>query len=85
MSASYLKLSVGEVANILQYAGSTPRDVILRSDNSFRAMFSKWEETTPQQREDRLKRADSRLIILGSGRTAENNDPYMDLAFVNPN
>ncbi len=77
----YIVTPMSEALRALQYANVTPRDVIQKSDNSFRAVFSKWENIMPHDRIERVRNADPRLIIITTGNTQENNDPYIDFAF----
>lgn len=78
---SYAAMPMSEALNLLQYVGTAPRDVMQKSDNSFRAIFSKWENMMPHERVERIKSADSRLVIIETGNTKESNDPYIDFAF----
>ncbi len=77
---AYVSMSIGDVLNVLEYGGLTPRDVLPNDDGSFTGIFSKWESIMPHERLDRLKVVDKRIAILGSGKTKEG-DPYIDFAF----
>lgn len=78
---TYLPIPYNEVLQMLEYAGTNPRDVTVSKFNVFVAVFSKWENLMPHERIDTLKRADMRLIILNSGKTRDTNDPYIEFAF----
>lgn len=78
---SWIAVDVGEVLNMLQYAGTTPRDVQVRPDNSVLAIFSRWENLTPPQRQEKVQKADFRLVILESGFTKDTRDPYLIFGF----
>ena len=76
----YISVSVGEAVSILEFAGTSVRDVVQNKDNSFRAIFSRWENMMPHERIERIQKADARIIILGNGKL-EGNDQYVDFAF----
>lgn len=78
---SYAAADVNEVLIMLQYAGTTPRDLQPRTDNSFYAVFSRWENLTAPERQARIQKADLNLIILESGFTKDTRDPYIVFAF----
>ncbi len=81
-AAQYKALEIGEVLRILQYAGTAPRDVQIRSDWSYHAIFSRWENLTPSERLDRIKKADFRIVVLESGISKDSRDPFIDFAFI---
>ncbi|MGQ9907819.1 MAG: hypothetical protein ACUVS2_03185 [Candidatus Flexifilum sp.] len=78
---AYLKLSLREALDVLTFAGTTPRDVQPRPDNSFMAVFSKWENVQPHERIEKIKKADLRLVILQSGTIKDTHDPFVVFAF----
>lgn len=78
---TYASIAVGEVLTLLSYEGIDPRDIEQRKDNTFRAVFSKWQNTMDHERIEKMKRADNRVIILSSGRTKDTNDPFIEFAF----
>lgn len=78
---AYLKLSLREAIDVLTFAGTTPRDVQPRPDNSFMAVFSKWENIQPHERIEKIKKADLRLVILQSGTIKDTHDPFIVFAF----
>ncbi|MBK8026377.1 MAG: hypothetical protein IPK19_34555 [Chloroflexi bacterium] len=80
-SAAYAEMPLDEVLVMFQYAGSIPRDVQVMGDNVFRAIFSRWENLTPSERQAKVAKADHRLVILESGFTKDTRDPYLDFAF----
>lgn len=80
-SATYLKLPLREVLDVLAFAGTTPRDVQPRPDNSFMAVFSKWENIQPHERIEKIKKADLRLVVLQSGTIKDTHDPFVIFAF----
>ncbi|MFN8450352.1 MAG: hypothetical protein U0521_17635 [Anaerolineae bacterium] len=77
---SYAKVSVGEAVSILVFAGCQPRDVTPNKDNSLHATFSSWGSLMLHEQVDRVRNADPRIIILGSGKL-ESHDYYIDFAF----
>ena len=78
---TYAPVNVREVLTMLSIAGIDPRDVETRGDNSFRAVFSRWQNLMEHERIERIKQSDSRIIVLGSGRTKDTQDPYIEFAF----
>ncbi len=81
LAPTYAPVAVREVLTMLSIAGIDPRDVETRSDNSFRAVFSRWQNLMEHERIERIKKSDSRIIVLGSGRTNDSQDPYVEFAF----
>lgn len=78
---SYLNVAVGEVINVLEFAGASPRDVKMRPGNVVYAEFSKWQPLADHERVAKIAAADPRIVILNFGRTKESNDPYVEFAF----
>jgi hypothetical protein len=78
---TYLPLSIGEVINILEYAGVSPRDVTPTKNNTYIAVFSRWENIMPHERIEKIKTGDLRIVIIGSGKTKDTTDPYVEVAF----
>lgn len=76
----YAPVSVGEAVSILVFAGCQPRDVTPNKDNSLHATFSSWGSMMLHEQVDRVRNADPRIIILGSGKM-ESHDYYIDFAF----
>ncbi len=76
----YASISVGEVLSILSYAGCSARDVTQNKDNSFHAVFSRWENMMPHERLERIQKTDNRIIILANGKL-ESHDHFIDFAF----
>lgn len=76
----YGSVSVGEALSVLEFAGTAVRDISQNKDNSFRAVFSRWENMMPHERLERIQKADNRIIIVGSGKL-ESHDHYIDFAF----
>ena len=77
---TYASITVGEALSVLEFAGCAARDVIQNKDNSFRGIFSRWENMMPHDRLERIQKVDNRIIILSSGRT-ETQDHFVDFAF----
>jgi hypothetical protein len=80
---AWAAVDVSEVLNMLQYAGTTPRDVQVRPDNTVLAIFSRWENLTPPQRQEKVQKADFRLVIVEAGFTKDTRDPYLIFGFRN--
>ncbi len=76
----YAFMSVGEALSILTYAGVTARDVTQNKDNSFHAVFSRWENMMPHERLEKIRSADPRIIVLANGKL-ESHDHFVDFAF----
>jgi hypothetical protein len=75
-------LSIREVTDILEYAGTHPRDVAHnRASNTYTAVFSRWEPLMPHERLEKIKAADFRIEIVSSGKTRDTADPFVELAF----
>lgn len=77
---TYAQITVGEALSVLEYAGCAARDVILNKDNTFRGIFSRWENMMPHDRIERIQKADNRIVILSTGKT-ETQDHFVDFAF----
>ena len=65
---------------MLDFAGTAARDITQNKDNSFRAIFSRWENMMPHDRQQRIEKADPRIVILESGKL-ETHDHFIDFAF----
>jgi hypothetical protein len=76
----YASITVGEALSVLEFAGLAARDVTQNKDNSFRAIFSRWENMMPHERVERIQKADNRIIILNSGKL-ESHDHFVEFAF----
>lgn len=76
----YAQISVGEALSILSFAGVTPRDINQNKDNSFRTIFSRWENMMPHERLTLIQKSDPRVIILNNGKT-ETQDHFVEFAF----
>jgi hypothetical protein len=76
----YASISVGEALSVLEFAGLAARDVTQNKDNSFRAIFSRWENMMPHERVERIQKADNRIVILHSGKL-ESHDHFVEFAF----
>jgi hypothetical protein len=74
-------MHLSDVMRMLEYGGATPRDVVPYKDGTYHATFSKWQNMTDGERLEKVKRIDSRIIILSHGRTKESNDPFIAFAF----
>lgn len=79
-TVTYASISVSEVLSILSYSGCEARDVIQNKDNSFHAIFSRWENMMPHDRLERIRNADNRIVILANGKL-ETHDHFVDFAF----
>lgn len=78
---TYEEIELSEVLIMLQYAGTIPRDLQPLPGNGFRAIFSRWENLTPPERQAKVVKMDFRVVILESGFTKDTRDPYIDFAF----
>ncbi len=76
----YVSVSVGDALSILEFAGLAVRDITQNKDNSFRLVFSRWENMMPHERLERIQKADPRIVILNSGKL-ESADQFVELAF----
>jgi hypothetical protein len=72
---------ISEVLQMFEHAGTAPRDVFSREHNTFTAVFSKWEPMQPHERVAAMQRVDSRVVILGQGKSKDAGDPTIDFAF----
>ncbi len=77
---TYAPITVGEALSVLEFAGIQPRDVTQNKDNSFHAIFSRWENMMPHDRIERMQKADARIVILSNGKL-ESHDHFVDFAF----
>jgi hypothetical protein len=77
----YESLTVNDVLQILMYVDATPRDVTPNKDGTFTAVFSRWQPLSDHERLDKIKSADGRIVIIGTGKTKDNSDPYVQFAF----
>lgn len=78
---TYAAVALNEVLSLMDYAGVSARDVRPHRDNSFTAYFSKLQGGDNQTRINLLISVDSRVVLLGQGRTQETNEPYISFAF----
>jgi hypothetical protein len=79
--AKYAPVPISEVLQMFEHAGTAPRDVFPREHNTFTAVFSKWEPMQPHERVAAMQRVDSRVVILGQGKSKDAGDPTIDFAF----
>ena len=77
---NYAPVTVAEALSVLEFAGTAARDVIQNKDNSFHAIFSRWENMMPHERIERIQKADARIVILNNGKL-ESHDHFVDFAF----
>jgi hypothetical protein len=80
-AVTYAPVSVGEVLTMLNYAGIDPRDIEQRKDNSFRAVFSRWQNIMDHERIEIIKKSDLRIVILNSGKLRDTHDAFVEFAF----
>lgn len=78
---TYAPITVGEAIQFLEFVGISPRDVAVRKDNSVVAVFSRWQPINDMERVNKIKGADTRVIIIGNGKVKDTNDPYVEFAF----
>jgi hypothetical protein len=77
---TYLSVTVGEALSVLEFAGTHVRDIQQNKDNTFRAVFSSWENMMPNERLERIQKADARIVIIKSGKM-ETHDQFIEFAF----
>lgn len=77
----YLNLPIGEVIDILTFAGTNVRDVTQDREHRYTGIFSRWENLMPHERLDKIKAADSRIVILDSGKVKDTGDHFVVFAF----
>lgn len=80
-NVTYVSVAVGEVLNILEFVGASPRDVNVVQGNAIHAVFSRWQPFTEHERVAKIAGADPRIIILGFGKSKDTGDPYVEFAF----
>jgi len=80
-TVEYVAMPISEALLTLSYAGSEPRDIEARKDNTFKAIFSRWENLTDHERVEKLKRTDNRIVVISSGRLKDTHDPYIEFAY----
>ncbi len=78
---TYAPTTVGEAIQFLEFVGISPRDVTVLKDNSVYAVFSRWQPINDVERVNKIKSADTRVIILGNGKVRDSGDPYVEFAF----
>jgi hypothetical protein len=76
----YLGISVGEALSVLEYAGCAARDITQNKDLTFRAIFSRWENMMPNERLEKIQKADARIVIIRSGKL-DTHDHFVEFAF----
>jgi hypothetical protein len=79
-AVTYASVSMRDAIDILVFAKCQPREVIPNKDNSFHATFSSWGSMMLHEQVERVKKADPRIIVLGSGKM-ESHDYFIDFAF----
>jgi hypothetical protein len=80
-SSQFEQVPLDEVIRILNYANVNPRDIAPNRDNTFVAIFSRWQPLTDQERLDKLKQADPRIYVLSNGRNHDTSDPFVRFGF----
>ncbi|MDZ4764607.1 MAG: hypothetical protein SGI73_08645 [Chloroflexota bacterium] len=78
---SFVVIDQTEAIRFLNFVGATPRDVVIRKDNSILAVFSKMQPLSDPERVGLIKNGDKRIMIITSGRTTESRDPYVEFGF----
>jgi hypothetical protein len=79
--AQYEAMPLNEVIRLLSYVDANPRDVTPNKDNSYTAIFSRWQPLSDQERLAKVKSMDMRVVILANGKTKDSNDPFVVFAF----
>lgn len=77
---TYAPMPLPEAYAVLEYAGCHAREVMPAANNIFHAIFSRWENMMPNERLDRIKKSDPRIVIVASGKL-ETHDHFVDFAF----
>lgn len=77
---TYAAMPLPEAYSLLEYAGCHAREVTPAGNNTFHAIFSRWENMMPHERVEKIKNADPRIIIIASGKL-ETHDHFVDFAF----
>jgi hypothetical protein len=78
---SFAPIDQTEAIRFLTFAGATPRDVTVRKDNTILAVFSKMQPLADAERLNLIRGADKRVVIISSGKTREQRDPYVEFGF----
>jgi hypothetical protein len=81
---TYVAVDQTEAIRFLNFVGATPRDVVIRKDNTVLAVFSKMQPLSDPERINLIKNGDKRVLIIGSGRTTDSRDPYVEFGFRAP-
>jgi len=79
--AQYEAMPINEVIRLLSYVDANPRDVTPNKDNSYTAIFSRWQPLSDQERLAKIKSMDMRVVVLANGKTKDSNDPFVVFAF----
>lgn len=77
---AYAAMPLKEAYVLLEYAGCLAREITPGNNNTFHAIFSRWENMMPHERLERIKKADPRIVIVASGKL-ETHDHFVDFAF----
>jgi hypothetical protein len=77
---TYAAMPLPEAYSLLEYAGCHAREVTPGSNNTFHAVFSRWENMMPHDRLEKIQKADPRIVIVASGKL-ETHDHFVDFAF----
>ncbi|MDX2137829.1 MAG: hypothetical protein SF123_07010 [Chloroflexota bacterium] len=74
-------MPINEVIRLLSYVDANPRDVTPNKDNSYTAIFSRWQPLSDGERLAKIKSMDLRVVVLANGKTKDSNDPFVVFAF----
>lgn len=77
----FMEIDQTEAIRFLSFVGATPRDVIVRRDNTILAVFSKMQPIAENDRLNLIRNADKRVVILSTGKTRDARDPFVEFGF----
>ncbi len=76
----YLAVSEEDVATMLNRVGVFARQVIVHADGAITAIFARMQPTPQDERIAKLRSADTRIVILDTGKLPDSGEPYIDFA-----
>ncbi len=76
----YLAVGEEEVSTMLNRVGVYARQVIIHADGAVTAIFARMQPIPQEERIAKLKTADTRIVILDTGKLPDSGEPYIDFA-----
>jgi len=76
----YFAVGEEEVSTMLNRVGVFARQIMVHGDGAITAIFARMQPGTQDERIAKIKSADTRIVILDTGKLPDSGEPYIDFA-----